>query len=581
MGFYTYAKNLVDAREYVSCQLSKTLVVGSTYELSFWLTNGKNGAYTAAVDNFGVHFSSKALEQKTDEVVQVKPQIEIQDTIFHDNYWQLYTFQFVADGRSNYIAFGNFETDASTRAYHGHSSYFFIDDIVLTLVKSDLYVVGDTSICDGQSTTLTAFNSSNPRWVDSLYPSTTISTDTALTVSPTSTTTYIIYDDNDTATITVEVNQYPTADLGNDTTICVGQSIVLTVSSPKSTYLWNDNSRDSTIEVTATGSYMVWVTNQCGIAKDTINVEAIETPEIELGEDTIICESGTILLDVYAPNATYKWQDNSALSNLIVSDAGTYWVEVSNSCGLDSDTIIIDQKDLPRINLGRDTTICEGSVLEIQLPLNDYTYQWIDFSSQSTFVVKEPGIYWVVASNDCGSVIDSITVDVSPLPVIELGNDTSICEGDAIRISSSSANSDLAYLWQDNSKGSSILLVESGQYWLTATNMCGSVTDTFNLLIKECDCSGKIFIPTAFSPNTDDLNSVFRPVTRCDIASFSMTIYNRWGEKLYITQDIKSGWDGMYLNQKALPGVYIYILTYQEFGRVEKVVAGRVLLLGH
>lgn len=580
MGFYTYAKNLVDAREYVSCQLSKTLKVGSTYELSFWLTNGKNGAYTAAVDNFGVHFSSKALEQKTDEVVRVKPQIEIPDTIFHDNYWQLYTFQFVADSQSNYITFGNFETDDSTRAYHGRSSYFFIDDIVLTHLKSDLYVVGDTSICDGQSTTLTAFNSSNPRWVDSLYPSITISTDTSITVSPTSTTTYIIYDDNDTVSITVEVKAYPTADLGNDTAICVGQSIVLTVSSPKSTYLWNDNSRDSTLEVAATGSYMVWVTNQCGIAKDTIHVEVIAPPEIELGEDTLICESGTILLDAYVPNATYKWQDNSTLSNLIVSNGGIYWVEVGNKCGLDSDTIIIDQKDLPKIELGADTTICEGVVLELQLPMNDYTYQWIDFSTKATFIVEEQGVYWVVASNACGSVIDSITIDVSPLPAINLGNDTSICEGDVIRISASSASSDLTYLWHDNSKWSSILLVESGQYWLTATNSCGSVSDTFNLVMKECDCSGKIFIPTAFSPNTDDLNNVFQPVTRCDIASFSMTIYNRWGEKLYYSNDIKVGWDGMYLNQKALPGVYIYILTYQEFGRLEKVVAGRVLLLG-
>jgi hypothetical protein len=131
MGFYTYHESLGDAREYISTELAKPLIPGQRYQLTFYLTNGSGGSYTARTDNIGVHFSVGGLKQEVDEIINVTPQIEVEGIVDNSSKWEAYTFVFTASDASTDITFGNFKNDAATTAKGGTAAYYFIDDIEL------------------------------------------------------------------------------------------------------------------------------------------------------------------------------------------------------------------------------------------------------------------------------------------------------------------------------------------------------------------------------------------------------------------------------------------------------------------
>ena len=87
-------------------------------------------------------------------------------------------------------------------------------------------------------------------------------------------------------------------------------------------------------------------------------------------------------------------------------------------------------------------------------------------------------------------------------------------------------------------------------------------------------------IPTAFTPNDDGLNDLFRPLGSGKyVTEYQMTIWNRWGEEVYRDTDAKAGgWDGNYKGEKGVTGVYAYIITYKDYNGSTKMTKGNVTL---
>lgn len=83
------------------------------------------------------------------------------------------------------------------------------------------------------------------------------------------------------------------------------------------------------------------VENDCGSAGDTINVDYLNLPKVNLGNDTSLCRGDIIMIDVSSTGTDYLWQDHSNDPIFYISEEGVYWVEVSNLCGIDTDSIII------------------------------------------------------------------------------------------------------------------------------------------------------------------------------------------------------------------------------------------------
>jgi gliding motility-associated-like protein len=265
--------------------------------------------------------------------------------------------------------------------------------------------------------------------------------------------------------INITYGTIPTINLGNDTTLCPGATLLLDATYAGATYIWQDASTNATFTVSSDGQYYVDVSTQCGMSTDTINVTYDVLPVVELGNDTTLCAGNNLLLDATFPASTYLWQDNSTNATFNVTSAGTYTVDVTNYCGTVSDAINIAYITAPTVNLGPDTSLCSGADLILDANTAGVTYLWQDNSTNATFSVNQTGLYYVTVTNACGSFTDSINVDFNALFDIDLGNDTILCEGQTMILSTNVPNS--ATIWQDNSVGANYLVSQSGVYSAT------------------------------------------------------------------------------------------------------------------
>ena len=199
----------------------------------------------------------------------------------------------------------------------------------------------DTTLCLGDSLILDATTlNCTYLWQDA-------STDSTYTVTQAGTYWVQITDDVGTTasdTIVVSYFQLPTVSLPADTLLCAFEELLLNVTQPNVTYLWQNASTQSTFTVDTTGVYWVEITDQCGfIAADTIVVDYMATPTVDLGPDLLICDDEVVVLSPVTTSVvdTYFWNDSTTNSTLLVSLPGSYWVNVTNSCGSANDVINI------------------------------------------------------------------------------------------------------------------------------------------------------------------------------------------------------------------------------------------------
>jgi gliding motility-associated-like protein len=250
----------------------------------------------------------------------------------------------------------------------------------------------------------------------------------------------------------------------------------------------------------------------------------------------------------------------------LFTDTGTYTVRLIIYAYCRSDTIYKTVTlDLPFKNsyLGADTTLCNQDSLELGLQIQSLipaVYQWQNGSNSPTFIVTQAGSYSVnVVAGGC-LFTDTINVDYQTTPMLALPNDTIICEDSRIDINIPAGNYNL--LWNDGSSELTRSITQAGNYWLTASNLCGSATDTFELQTKNCNCY--LYFPNAFTPTGDALNECFGAVYNCEFESYHLYIYNRWGQLLFETTQANECWDGKYKNEMVISGVYIWFVEYKS-----------------
>lgn len=133
------------------------------------------------------------------------------------------------------------------------------------------------------------------------------------------------------------------------------------------------------------------------------------------------------------------------------------------------------------------------------------------------------------------------------------------------------------YLWDDGSTGRQRKIAGSGTYWVRATNKCGTRTDHFAAKVRSCNSC--VAFPTAFSPNSDGRNDLFRPLSECPVHQYQLMIYNRWGQRVFNTFDIRKGWDGTQGGLPAEIGTYYYDCSIQMQETGSEYYKGEVTLI--
>lgn len=365
----------------------------------------------------------------------------------------------------------------------------------------------------------------------------------------------------DTINVIVE-NPLTSLYLGKDTTICMGDSILLDTQIPGVFTKWKNGSNMPSIYVKQTGDYWVQVSNSCGRWEDTVHVEVVDVPVFSLGNDTNICAAGgTLLLEAPQNMESYLWKDGSTSPNFLATSAGKYWVTVTNKCFSYSDTIVINEEFPIYIDLGPDTTLCYGETLELSANLQHQNFKWSNTSSSvPTQTVTESGDYWLSASNSCGVFSDTIRVTFEK-PINTETVDTTICDGDVATFDLSHIKED--FTWYDGSKEKIRRFEQEGDYTISLNNQCGQFTRTYRVNVTYCECP--FFVANAFTPNGDGTNDEFKVGHSCDLSEYNIQIFNRWGQMVYEGQNADEGWDGTYKGSEAAAGIYTYRIFYKWY----------------
>jgi len=288
----------------------------------------------------------------------------------------------------------------------------------------------------------------------------------------------------DSDTIQLIMSSEINIDLGNDTIICEGDIFIVSAGNEYESYLWNTGSTDSQIQIETSGSYWVTVENEYGCQdSDTIDFTIQPSPNINLGNDTLICNGDELWIDAGIGFTSYSWNTGSTSSQIQIDTSGTFWVEVSNEFGCSIiDTIIIEFYPIAfeDLDLGPDTTICPNDGFYLSTG-QEYTYiEWHDGSNDSVYLITEPGTYYVYTENPCSSASDTIVIDIFPQTDISLGVDTNLCVGEFIYLDPGFGFT--SYFWQDGSTNQGFYTGESGTYWVEIEddNAC-SAADTIIL----------------------------------------------------------------------------------------------------
>lgn len=455
-----------------------------------------------------------------------------------------------------------------------------------------------TPVCPGGSVQLLASGGNNYVWaVNSTLSSTQIANPIA---SPTTTTIYTVTVSNNcgsnTASVTVPVIDFnPTISVSD--TICLGNSTQL-LAGGGSSYAWSPvsglsdpNIANPVASPVSTSTYTVVITDNNGCSATQMTTITVETaPVANAGPDLYVCYGDDVQI-TGSGGTNYSWDPPLYLNNPSTANTNctplqniTYILTASNSCGSSYDTLDIF---VIRINpqAGPDTTICPNTSVMLWATGGE-TYAWqsaatIDNPNHDSIIVSphQNTLYVVIVTNSYGcSATDTVHVNVFPSQSINLGPDVLIPFGGSTQLFAQGIGN---FSWSPDSfltcsqcYNPTASPLHSTQYFATLTDANGChFYDSIWVFVE-----GALYVPNTFTPNRDGINDIFMALG-VEIKEFEMTIFNRWGEDIFRTDDLLYGWDGTHRGAKCPIGVYAWKISYTENSGKEGSLIGHVSLL--
>ena len=390
--------------------------------------------------------------------------------------------------------------------------------------------------------------------------------------------------------------------------ICINSPITFdNTSTGASSYIWNfgDNNTSILAEPTHTyagpGQYVVTLIandpNACNLS-DTAQflvTVAGTTPNLTVNNDTIMCgmNSGlTLIASTNGSASNFLWSDMADLSNQInatLADSSvmvnptsttTYYVAAYNTFACAAIDSVVVTVSLNNVTISPDASICADDTIPLAVVGADpgSIFQWspssgiISGQGSSMIMVNPPfttnytvnitspsNCTWSGSANVAVSQLNgsTVTANANP-PIIQPGNSSQL---------NATPTNGVNYTWSppgtlDDAFIFNPIATPSGDTWYTVVVTDGVCTASDSVLVRvrEFNCDDPdIFVPNAFSPNGDNSNDVLF-VRSGFITELEFKIFDRWGEKVFETNDIAEGWDGTYKGKPVDPAVFVYYL---------------------
>jgi gliding motility-associated-like protein len=400
-----------------------------------------------------------------------------------------------------------------------------------------------------------------------------------------------------------------------DITLCPGQSAILTANASGGAgnyfYSWSPGGITTgslLILPAVTTTYKVFASDQngCQGTVDTITAAVFLLPQgsVQLNGNTPICPGqSTTLFAQTGPDTgplTYNWTPNIGTGQgpftVFPSQAPstTYFVTVANSCGAQAVSFVTINFNPPPTILFTPTVLSGCVPLVVNFtdnsvsgnssdPIVSWNWNFADGTSSNlqnpsttyTSAGTYPVSLSVTTANGCTNSNSTAPINITahPLPVAAFTlNSSNLNLPSDVLICNNQSSGAASYLWEFGDGASSTLqnpsynytLVGNYQLQLTATSSFGC-TDVAKAEIKT---NAQILFPNAFTPNPSSSsggfydpssldNDIFFPYT-AGVIGFKIQIFDRWGELIFESNDLKQGWDGFYRDKLCPSGVYIY-----------------------
>jgi PKD repeat protein len=489
---------------------------------------------------------------------------------------------------------GNSKLIVSFKNLSGYGNNLYVDNINLTGVPQSLPPVSSftpsaSTICAGQSVTFTNTSTGNPTSYSWSLPggNPTTSTATSPIINFANSGTYTISliatnsSGSNTSNQTIIVDANPSVSVSNQT-ICLGSSANLqaTGSSTGGTYTWSNNATGASITVapSSTTTYIVTYTNNGCIASQSSVVTVNPVPTITATSATI-CAGATATISATASETggAYIWSTGATGNSISVSPTSTsnYTVSYSlNGCNSVPGTAQVVVNQAPSVSVNN-STICEGSsaTLTATPSATGGTYLWNTGVTNQIITVSPTTTtnYSITYSfSGCSPVTATGTITVSPIPMVNLGSDTTICSANfPYTIISSTSGATNEYNWNTGDQTQTITITTGGTYSLSVTNTDGcSSSDSIEIFEDPCaSLNEQIVSELMVMPNpTKDV--AYLKTSGLNITKIS--IYNAEGQ--FVTELTHIDEEVIIDMSPYSRGVYFVKAIYKEGSLVRKLV---------
>jgi len=389
--------------------------------------------------------------------------------------------------------------------------------------------------------------------------------------------------------------------------ICEGSSQELTATGG-TTYEWRLNNQviagqnNSKIAATETGTYSVIIKNGvCAVsAYNTVEISRATAPTGSITPSSAsVCQGGSKVLTATG-GTSYEWKRNGSTINgqnkatLTVNEAGTYSVIITNgNCsGPASNSSVITQESAPAGTISpTNASLCENES-QILTATGGTSFEWlkngepINGETGPTITVTTPGSYSVIIKGGACSGPAANTVEVTD------ESSTGIRYADIFATANvpfqmTARNAGTHFEWSpsvgldDPSSAAPMATLTHDQEYhilISSQNGCSVIDTQFVKLNADSGNIVKVHVPTAFTPNGNNINDRLRPLGQISKIDY-FRVYNRWGNMLFQTSIIGEGWDGRYKGVAQQSDTYTWILSGKTTDGKPIRLSGKTVLI--
>lgn len=479
----------------------------------------------------------------------------------------------------------------------------------VTVVQNPILMVAPVTptICEGSSIGLTAVGAVDYTWT----PSNTLSSPNGnfVIASPSITTNYTVIGSAATCTSSFvrQVKVIPLPNLfvtATKTVLCKGDKININANG-SSTYTWLPLSNFSdpyanqvTISPTITSNYYLVGNNGPCTTTLTVPIEVLDLPVLQLSTNLQKICNGNNTSIIASGASSYTWAPevnmthvNQNVAVVTPSASTNYTVMGINQVGtvtcMMTKEIMIEVVPQVTAAVNYSVAICQGQSVKLQAGGSD-TYVWSPSTGLSNTLVANPyaspvqtTTYTVFVSNGgyCGSSA-TVLVKVNPQPTVDAGPDMTYNLDDPMYLNARGTGT-LTWIMGDgilchDCPDSQIMPTGSSCYKIQAVTAQGCKAEDEVCITVTSEYA--IYIPNIFTPNYDGLNDVFM-VYGTGITKLEMFIFDRWGEKLFVSNDQKKGWDGTVKGIECKDDVYTYLVNFTTIDGKKHTKTGHVTIL--